>query len=93
MNITFDTVKDQLNQNKHGVSLAEAEGFNWSNFLWEIDERRDYGEDREIGIGIGIGTIGSNLYCVVYVERADTRRIISLRRATKREEDAYATSY
>jgi uncharacterized DUF497 family protein len=89
MKITFDPAKDILNRNKHGVSLAKAGDFNWNNFLWEIDTRNDYGEDREIGVG----TIGSDLYCVVYVERGDTRRIISLRRATKREEDAYATRY
>jgi uncharacterized protein len=89
MKITFDPKKDRLNRNKHGVSLAEAEHFNWDCFLWGIDHRDNYGEDREIGIG----TIGSNLYCVVYVERGGSRRIVSLRRATKREEDAYARTY
>jgi uncharacterized DUF497 family protein len=81
--------KDRLNRNKHGVSLAEAEYFNWQDFLWKLDRRGDYAEDREAGIG----TIGSHLYKVVYVERGDVLRIISLRKATQTEEDEYASQY
>ena len=45
------------------------------------DTRRDYGETRMIALC----AIGERLYCVVYVDREDARRIISLRKANYRE--------
>jgi uncharacterized DUF497 family protein len=34
--------------------------------------------------------VGVRLYCVVFVDRGDVRRIISLRKANRREEKRYA---
>lgn len=39
---------------------------------------------------VAMGYIGQRLYVVVYVDRADSRRIISLRKANQREEKRYA---
>jgi len=51
-----------------------------------LDQRKDYGEDRWIGIGI-LKTI---LAVVVFSESNDeTIRIISARKATKHEEQIY----
>ena len=50
------------------------------------DHRRVYGEDRVAAIGY----IGLRLFFVVFVDRAEARRIISLRKANKREEKRYA---
>jgi len=51
-----------------------------------LDERREYGENRWIGIGI-LKTI---LAVVVFAEpQEDTIRIISARKATKHEEQIY----
>ena len=50
------------------------------------DTRRDYGETRMIALC----AIGERLYCVVYVDREDARRIISLRKANYREVMDYA---
>lgn len=49
------------------------------------DTRRDYGEVREVGLGV----IGDRLYCVVFTQRGDTMRIISLRKANSREIELY----
>ena len=51
------------------------------------DTRRDYGEERMIVLC----AIGERLYCVVYVDREDARRIISLRKANYREVMDYAS--
>ena len=50
------------------------------------DTRRDYGEARMIGFAY----IGLRLCCVVYADRCEERRIISLRKANKREVTRYA---
>ncbi|NVE01143.1 BrnT family toxin [Massilia sp. BJB1822] len=85
MDLSFDPKKDRINQQKHGVSLAEAERIEWDTALEQLDDRADYHEDRYIGLGF----IGARLYCVVYVNREDSPRIISLRKANAREVSYY----
>ena len=86
MHITFDPAKDQTNTEKHGVPLAAAAGFEWDDALVSADERNNYGEARMVAIGY----IGERLYVVVYVDRAEGRRVISLRKANSREVKHYA---
>ena len=88
MKITFDPQKDLLNREKHGVSLALAEHIVWSTLLEYQDAELFYGEERFIGFAF----IGVDLHCAVYTDRGDTRRIISLRKATKPEVNHYANS-
>lgn len=55
--------------------------------MWaEPDRRRDYGEPRVIGVGC----IGLWLFRVVFTDRGDQRRIISLRKVNSREVKDYA---
>ena len=84
--ITFDPAKDKSNETKHGVSLAEVKFMEWSEALIWQDCRRDYGEVRRIALA----PIGDRLYCCVYTERNGDKRIISLRKANRREFDSYA---
>ncbi|AJP48280.1 phage protein [Rugosibacter aromaticivorans] len=86
MQITFDEAKDALNKSKHGLSLSEAEKLEWDDALIWQDTRRDYGEARMVALGV----IGARLYCVIYVDREDARRIISLRKANYKEGIQYA---
>ena len=51
------------------------------------DTRSDYGEARMIALC----AIGERRYCIVYVDREDVRRIISLRKASCREVMDYAS--
>ena len=88
MQITFDEAKDTLNKNKHGLSLFEAEKLEWDDALIWQDTRRDYGEVRMIALC----AIGERLYCVVYVDRNDSQRIISLRRANNKEKKLYVSN-
>ena len=86
MEIDFDPAKDAVNSAKHGVSLAEAAGIEWESLWAKIDERADHGEIRMIGYAY----IGRRLHCIVYTDRGNVRRIISLRKANLREERRYA---
>ena len=85
MRIEFDPVKDASNAAKHGVCLALAIELDWDYALVWVDERRDYGEMRMLALAPKTGV----LYQVVFVERGDARRIISLRRANRREVQRY----
>lgn len=86
MKINYDLLKDKANYAKHGVGLSAALCFEWSDALVWQDMRCDYGEPRYIAIGY----IGLRLYVIVFVDRADQRRIISLRKANSREVQLYA---
>ena len=81
MNITFDAVKEAANLAKHGISLAMASELEWETALIWPDKRRDYGEIRMIGHVLK----STRLYCVVFTDRGQVRRIISLRKANERE--------
>ncbi|GAB7547722.1 BrnT family toxin [Cupriavidus sp. 8B] len=81
MEITFDPNKDAANIAKHGVSPALSAEIEWSEVMVRPDTRRDYSELREIGFGL----IGDRLYCVVFTQRGETLRIISLRKANSKE--------
>jgi uncharacterized DUF497 family protein len=88
MRIEFDAAKDASNQEKHGLSLALAAALDWDEALVWVDERFAYGELRMIALAPETGV----LYYVAFVERGDARRIISLRKANRREVKHYVQS-
>src|SRR5271155_2781495 len=81
----FDPAKNVVNQAKHGVSLALAEALFAGRYLSFADDRFDYGEVREIAFGL----IHDRLFACVYADRGTERRVISLRKANKREVKRY----
>jgi len=87
MKISFDAAKDTANRAKHGVSLALAESLEWDLLIAEEDTREAYGELRMRGFA----PIGDRLYCVIFTERAEAIRVISLRAATRQEVRLYAS--
>jgi uncharacterized DUF497 family protein len=68
-----------------GVSLAAAELLFDGRERIGPDTRFDYGEPRLIALGF----IVNRLFVCVCVDRARVRRIILLRKANRRERDAY----
>ncbi|WP_210201951.1 BrnT family toxin [Mesorhizobium sp. WSM3866] len=62
-----------------------APEFDFANAVVAIDDSTDYGEERLVATGI----IGLSVCVMVYVERGETIRVISLRRATKKEIESY----
>jgi uncharacterized DUF497 family protein len=85
MYIEFDPVKDVANQTKHGVSLSVAGELDWEAALLWIDDRVEYGEMRMIALAPKTEI----LYYVAFVDRGEARRVISLRRANRREVKHY----
>jgi len=83
--IEFDPLKNQSNIAKHGVSLALASELEWEQALIRVDDRFEYGERRMIALAPRTGA----LYYVAFVDRHRVRRIISLRRANRREVKHY----
>ncbi len=85
MKIEFDSAKDEANRAKHVISLSLAEWLDWdAAWVW-VDERVDYGELRMIALAPQTQV----LYYVAFVDRGDVRRVISLRRANRREAKHY----
>jgi uncharacterized DUF497 family protein len=62
-----------------------AGNIDWSDVWCCPDDRRDYGELREIGFVV----VDRRLYVVVFVQRGDEVRVISLRKANAREVKVY----
>ncbi|MDP3943268.1 MAG: BrnT family toxin [Methylotenera sp.] len=85
MKLTFDPKKEDANLAKHNVSLTEAAFLDWSNALIWPDQRHDYGEERQVALV----PMNQRLYFVAFVDRKTVRRIISLRKANKRDFDHY----
>ena len=88
MRIEFDPAKDAVNQAKHGVSLALAVELDWEAALVWIDDRFEYAELRMIALAPKTKI----LYYVAFVDRGEVRRVISLRRANRREVKHYVKS-
>ena len=85
MDIEYDTTKDASNRAKHGLSLIHAADLFDAPYFEVEDTRFEYGERRFIAIGVVMGRV----HVCVYVWRGPCRRIVSLRRANRREENAY----
>ena len=82
----WDKSKARCNYVKHGVSFDLAKGVFKDPFAVEfLDDRQDYGEQRFVIIGM----VDDHLLYVACTERNEVIRIISARRATSYEEEAY----
>ena len=89
MRIEFDKVKSAQNRQRHGVALDYVAELNWDFAVVWIDERFDYDELRMRALV----PADSVLYFVAFVDRADVRRVISLRRATRKEIKSYVENF
>ena len=88
MEIEFDPVKDQINQRKHGVSLAAAAEMDLDQAMVTEDRRFDYGETRFVAYA----PIGGRLYVLWFTMRGTVLRAIGLRPANRRERQRYGQS-
>jgi uncharacterized DUF497 family protein len=81
VNYEWDEAKAESNLNRHGVSFEAVYDFDWESALVLEDDREDYGEVRYRAMGL----IGSRLHALVFTLRGETVRVISLRKANRRE--------
>lgn len=86
MEFEWDDEENAINGSKHRLSFEEAihifSGPVWTRSDFESGE----GEHREISIGM---LPGSSVLVVVHTERGSRTRIISARKATRRERANY----
>jgi len=81
----FDPAKDAVNRRKHRISLRRAEDFDYDAAFFRVDDRKDYGEIRFRALGF----LDGRLFRLVFTQRGDVIRSISLRKANKAEEKEY----
>jgi uncharacterized protein len=81
----WDPRKARKNKARHGVPLELVRSFDFDNAKIVEDDDIDYGETRLIGVGF----IQDRVYVVVFVERGDVVRVISLRKADRKEAEEY----
>lgn len=87
MEIEFDPEKNARNIRIRGISFEEAARFEWESALIIPDTRRDYGEPRYRAFG----QIENRLHALVFSIREGAIRVISLRKANRREVLRYET--
>ncbi len=82
-------MKAASNLAKHGVAFEAVEGFDWSAALIRATLNRASGEPR-LRL-LAYGAIGDRLHALVYSVETNCLRVISLRKASKREVRFYAS--
>ena len=81
----LDETKRQANILKHGVDPIEAAEIFADFFISRIDRRTDYGEVRFAALGY----VGEIADVVVYTQRGDKIRLISARKAGRKDIERY----
>ena len=85
MAIVFDSAKSARNVRERGLSFERVVEFDFDTAIFEIDEREDYGELRVRALGF----LDGRLHSLVFTERGEDLRVISLRKATRAEMRSY----
>ena len=83
---TFDPNKNTINLRKHGISLSEGDGVLNDSLAVTIEDISAEGEQRFATIGMN--TFGA-LRVVVWTQRGNDIRIISVRQAESKERRTY----
>lgn len=86
MAITFDPSKSARNIRERGLSFERVEDFDFETASFKTDNRHDYGELRTRAVGF----LDGRLHVLVFTERGEDLRVISLRKANRDEMRRYA---
>jgi len=95
MSIRFewDSLKDIVNQRKHGVSFSDAQNVFYDERALLIgDTSHSEEEDRFILLGLSL-TLRKLVVCHCYRDDAEIIRIISARKATRNEARQYTLGH
>ncbi|VAW16125.1 hypothetical protein MNBD_BACTEROID05-464 [hydrothermal vent metagenome] len=85
----WDKNKAEINQKKHGVSFEEAKSIFYDDYALEFfDEENSSKEERFLMLGLSV-KLRVLVACHCIRERGDIIRIISVRKATKKESKYY----
>ena len=81
MEITYDRTKNIENIRNRNLSFEEVVDFDFETASFTIDKRKNYGEIRRCAIGY----LGNRLHALIFTETLKGIRVISFRKANKRE--------
>ncbi|RLD07121.1 MAG: BrnT family toxin [Chloroflexota bacterium] len=85
MKFEWDDNKRRINLRKHGLDFTNAyRAFNEDAFVI-TDDREDYNESRYILLGF----MREHIVVIAFTVRGDVIRVISMRKANKREQKSY----
>ena len=85
MKIDFSPTKNAKNILERGLSFERVAEFDFLSATFLIDERQDYGEQRQIAIGY----LDGRLHFLCFVQIPDGIRVVSFRKANIREARKY----
>lgn len=85
MRYEWDQAKSRTNRLKHGLEFGDAEEVFSGPCVTFADERFEYGEQRLITLG----TLAGRIVVITHTPRGDATRIISMRKANRREQEIY----
>ena len=85
MKFIWDENKRQSNLKKHGFDFRDAESIFAGVIVTVEDSRYDYREERFATLG----SLHGRIVLIIHTETVDVIRIISIRKATKYEEQSY----
>lgn len=88
MKTTYDPAKRAITLELRGLDMADAGAIFEGPYVTLTDDRADYGEARLITVG----HLSGRMVVIVWIQRGETRRIISLRKANEREQAHYGPS-
>ena len=92
MLFAWDPAKNRRNIRSHEIDFADAVQV-FLGATWErLDNRADYGEERWVAIGLLDGVEVAVVYTDQLTPEGVVRRMISARRATSDEREAYYRS-
>jgi uncharacterized DUF497 family protein len=81
MRLEFDPIKSERNARERGLPFERAADFEWQSAIVVADMRRDYGEARLVATGL----LDGRLHVLCFGRIEDGIRVISLRKANRRE--------
>jgi len=85
MQFEWDGAKNRSNFAKHGLDFADAELVFAGPCVTFVDDRFDYGEERFVTLGL----LAGRLVIIAHAVRGGATRIISMRKANRREQKIY----
>ena len=89
MRFSWHEPKRQITLKKRGLDFAHAEQvFMGPTFTFK-DERKDYGEQRWVTLGL----LREKVVVIVHTESEDEIRVISMREATKNEQILFFSNF
>lgn len=85
MEITYDSAKNACNIELRGLSFERVADFDFQTAIIWIDTRKTYPEERISALG----QLAGRVHALVFAETSKGIRVISFRKANKREVKRY----